>query len=289
MEREQAIKDSNSNNRNYSVLLPVYMNDRPEWFRVAVDSMVNQTLLPQEIVIAIDGPVTEELSGVIRKYEENKELFSVYRFEKNEGRGATSRKTIPLCRNDYIARMDADDYSLPERCEKQMDYLAAHPEVGVIGSYVSEFHGDMENINTTRTVPESHDEIIKYAKKRQPVNHPSLIYKKSAVIDAGNYGTSPGIEDYDIIVRMIQHGVIFHNITESLVHMRTGNGLHRRRGGIGHLRIRYRVMHGFFKSGFYTSRMEFLYRFLPYAVVCLMPNWVRGLVYGGLLRKRAEA
>ena len=273
--------------KNYSVLLPVYKNDRPEWFRVAVDSMVKQTLPPEEIVIAVDGPVTEELDEVIREYERNTRLFSVYRFEKNEGRGAISRKSIPLCRNEYIARMDADDYSLPERCEKQMKYLARHPEVGAIGSFISEFVGEMDNIVTVRTVPETHAEIIQYAKKRQPVNHPSLIYKKSEVMAAGSYRDLPSIEDYDVIVRMLQNGTRFHNFPQSLVHMRVSGALYKRRGGTAQLKTRYRVMKGFRESGFYATGVELFCSFLPYAAMCLLPNGGRVMVYKAVLRKKA--
>jgi len=270
----------------YSVLLPVYIKDNPEWFRIAVDSMINQTLPPDEIVIAIDGPLTDELDEVIKQYEADRDLFSIYRYEVNEGLGSTLRKTVPLCRNEYIARMDADDYSLPERCEIQINYLNEHPEVGVVGSNISEFIDVMENVVSIRKVPEKHEEIVKFAKRRSPVNHPTLVYKKSDILKVGNYGQYKSAEDYEFVVRMLQGGIIFHNIDKILLNMRVSMDLHKRRGGIKHFKTMYHVQKSFLKTGFYPSKFHFIVGMTPYAISCLSPNKLRSLIYANLLRKK---
>ena len=283
------MKDSFKENTKYSVLLPVYAKDNPEWLRIAIDSMVNQTLPPDEIVIAVDGPVTDELAFVIKEYEANEDLFNICWFEENEGLGATLRKTVPLCRNEYIARMDADDYSIPVRCEIQMKYLNEHKDVGVCGSYISEFIDDMDNIVAIRKVPSNHDEIVKFSKRRCPTNHPTLICKKTDIIDAGNYNSEiNGPSDYEIIVRMIQNGTKIHNINKPLLNFRANENMYKRRGGIAQLKMIYKVQRSFYASGFHSTRFIFYLRFLPYVFSCFAPNWMRKLIYMKLLRSKAS-
>jgi glycosyltransferase involved in cell wall biosynthesis len=271
--------------KKYSVLLPVYHKDNPEWLKTAIDSMVCQTLPPEEIVIAVDGPIGGELEEVIQKYEKNNALFSVYRFENNEGRGLISRKAVPLCRNEYIARMDADDYSHPERCETQINYLLEHKEVRAVGCNINEFIGEVDNVVSSRKVPESHDEIVKFAKRRMPVNHVTLIYMKSDVLKAGNYSDLRSAEDYEFVVRMIRHGINFHNIDYPYVNMRINDELFKRRGGMRYLKTIYGIKKGFLKSGFY-SRIDFLFGIIPNLIVCLSPNFVRNFVYRKFLREK---
>jgi glycosyltransferase involved in cell wall biosynthesis len=269
----------------YSVLLPVYIKDNPEWFRIAVDSMVNQTLPPDEIVIAADGPVTDELEEIIREYERNGDLFTVLRYDANAGRGALSRKVVPLCRNEYIARMDSDDYSLPGRCEAQMKYLSEHKDIGVCGTYVNEFIGDIDNVVSMRAVPENHDEILRFAKRRFPVNNVTLILRKSDVLAAGNYSELRNIEDYELIVRMLHKGVKMHNIPQPYVNARISADMFKRRGGLAYLKTIHGIYKGFLKSGFYT-KTDFVLSMIPYIIICIVPNWARDLIYKKILRRR---
>jgi glycosyltransferase involved in cell wall biosynthesis len=269
----------------YSVLLPVYIKDNPEWFRIAVESMVNQTLPPDEILIAADGPVTEELEEIIRGYEANTELFTVLRYDVNVGRGALSKKVVPLCRNEYIARMDSDDYSLPGRCEAQMKFLAAHPDIGVCGTYMNEFIGGIENVVSRRKVPETHEEILRFAKRRFPVNNPTLIYRKSDILAAGNYSDLRNIEDYDMIIRMLHHGVKMHNIPHPYFHQRVTGDLFKRRGGLKYLKTIHGIYKSFLKIGFYT-KFDYVMSIIPYVIICVVPNWARSLIYKKILRRR---
>jgi glycosyltransferase involved in cell wall biosynthesis len=269
----------------YSVLLPVYIKDSPEWFRVAVDSMVNQTLPPEEIVIAADGPVTDELEQIIREYELNRELFTVLRYDVNVGRGALSKKVIPLCRNEYIARMDSDDYSLPERCEAQMKFLSEHRDIGVCGTYVNEFIDDINDVVSMRAVPESHEEILRFAKRRFPVNNVTLILRKSDVLASGNYSELRNIEDYELIGRMLHKGVRMHNIPQPYVNARISADMFKRRGGLAYLKQINQIYKGFLKIGFYT-KVDYVMSIIPYVIICIVPNWARGLIYKKILRKR---
>jgi len=271
----------------YSVLLPVYISDNAEWFRVAIESMKNQTLPPDEIVIAVDGSVAKEIDEVISEYEVDKNLFSIYRYKINEGLGSTLRKTVPLCRNEYIARMDADDYSLPERCEMQINFLNNHPDIGVVGSHVSEFFNGIDNIVSIRKVPSDHDEIVKFAKRRSPINHPTIVFRKTDILRVGNYSDLIVAQDYELIVRMIQGGIKLHNINISLMKMRIDKHMYKRRGGRMRIKAMYYVQKGFIQNGFYSSKMEFYIGFVPYLFAYLLPGGVRKFIWNRLLRTSA--
>ena len=167
-------------NTEYSVLMPLYKNDNPEWLKLAVDSMLGQTIPPDEFVIVVDGSLPDVLRNIVAGYEEeNKGLFNVHYFEQNRGLGVTLADGVKLCRNELIARMDADDYSVPERCEKQLKVFDICPDCDVIGSNVDEFIGDISNVVARVRLPQTNNEMKDFAKRRCPVRHPTLMYKKS--------------------------------------------------------------------------------------------------------------
>ncbi|MCL2638741.1 MAG: glycosyltransferase [Oscillospiraceae bacterium] len=262
--------------------MPVYFKDNPEWLKIAVDSMLAQTLPPEEIVIAVDGAVTSELENVIGNYETNSVLFSVYRFAENEGLGLLLRKAIPLCRNEYVARMDADDFSVPSRLEKQFDIIKKG--ANLVGSSVYEFIGETGNIISLRAMPEKHEHIIKFSKKRAPVAHPSALFRKQDVIDCGNYEDNYLVEDYDIFVKLLRHGVRAYNIQEPLVYMRINSDFYKRRGGIKFLKSLLAFNKKLYKNG-WTGLNDYFMRSLFNIIVCLMPNFLRDFIYRKLLRK----
>jgi len=267
----------------YSVLLPVYIKDNPEWLKIAIDSMLNQTLPPDEIVIAVDGQIGEELETVISEYEKSQDLFSVYRYKKNEGLGLLLRKTVPLCRNEYIARMDADDYSLPERVEKQFEVLNSNSNINVVGCNVDEFEENIDKISMHVVLPEKPKQIADFAKKRCPIRHPTLLFSKADVIKIGNYSDLKNAQDYELAVRMIQNGLNIYNIQQPLVLMRFNEDFYKRRGGVKYLRTIYRLKSGFLKSEYITF-LDFLVSFGGHAIVTLCPVWVRAFFYKKFLR-----
>lgn len=183
----------------YSVLMAVYAKDNPDWFGFAVDSMLNQTLKPDEIVIVKDGPLTAPLEAVIcSRMDSYPDLFNCIQLSEGKGLGEALRVGVLACKNEWIARMDADDYSLPERCEIQ---FAAQECTGadIIGSNVSEFEECIDNIVANRVFPEKHTDIVKYGKRRTPFCHPSVLMRKSHILAAGNYRTALYYEDYDLL------------------------------------------------------------------------------------------
>lgn len=273
---------------SYSVLLPVYYKDSPEYLVIALDSMLAQTLLPEEIVIAADGAINSGLREVIDDYAMRYgRLFTVKFYPEHRGIWAVLHDTLPLCRNEYIARMDADDYSVPSRIEKQAEIFARYPGLSMVGSNVDEFEGTVTNVISHVILPETPEEAIKFARRRCPVRHSSLLYKKSDIIAAGNYRNIFRLEDYDLAVRVLREipkrGGGIYNIQEALVYMRVSEDFYRRRGGLRFMLSVLKLKTGFLKSGF-ISLSDYIIATAGQVVVTLMPSFVREWFYKKFLR-----
>ena len=269
----------------YSVLMPLYKKDNPEWFRISMDSILAQTVKPSEIVVTCDGPLPDELDEILQEYiRNNSTLFNVYRFEKNVGLGIALAKGIELCSNNLIARMDADDFAVSNRCEKQLAVFKENPTIDVVGSNVEEFVGDISNVVSHVVLPEKQSEIVKFAKRRCPIRHPALMYKKEAVLKAGNYRDYRHAQDYNLIVHMILSGAQIYNIQENLMYMRVSPDFYKRRGGVEQAKLVLRLKKEFYDCKFY-SWGDFLISGVGNAVVALLPNALREAFYKAALRK----
>lgn len=269
---------------NYSVLMPLYKNDNLEWFQYSLNSMLNQTILADEIVIICDGALTPELDSKLLEYTSKySTLFKVYRFKKNVGLGIALAKGIELCSNELVARMDADDYSIPQRCEIQLKTFKSNPYLDVVGSNVSEFIGDIKNVVSYVKLPEMQEQIVEFAKKRCPIRHPALMYKKSSVLKAGNYRNYRHAQDYNLIVHMILTGSKIYNIQDNLTYMRVSPDFYKRRGGWKQMRLIVKLKKEFYDYGFY-SKKDFIISGIGNAVVCLVPNHIREVFYKKFLR-----
>ncbi len=274
--------------RKYSVLMSVYYKEKAEWFDYAIKSMLNQTIFPDEFVIVEDGPLTEELDKIINKYlEKYPNIFNIVKIKKNGGLGPALKLGIEKCKNEFIARMDSDDYAVPDRIEKQFEIFEKNPELGLVGSNVEEFDGDISNINCHVILPENHDDIFKFSKRRCPFRHPSLLYKKSAVLKANNYREFYLCEDYDLYVRMLTAGCKCYNVQEPLVYMRIGSDFYKRRGGVKYMMTILKFKNEQLSTG-YFSLFDYLRSTIPHIIVCLMPNSLRDLIYRNLLRKKVK-
>lgn len=272
----------------YSVLMSVYYKERPEWLDEAIKSMLTQTLPPNEFVIIKDGKLTAKLDGVIDKYVNGyPDLFNVVELESNCGLGVALSKGVEACKNDIIARMDSDDIALPERCEREMKCLADDSSLQIVGSSVMEFCESVDNTISFRKLPETNDEINAFARKRCPFAHPSVMYRKQAVLDAGNYRHYPYFEDYDLWIRMLQKGNKCINLSDCLVYMRVNDDFYKRRGGVRYLKNVLKFKKEQYKSGFYSFK-DYVISAGSHTIVCLMPNFLRDFVYKKMLRKKAK-
>lgn len=269
----------------YSVLMPLYKKDNPEFFSVAINSIIEQTIKPDEIVLVCDGVIPECLLKVVNKtISENPNLIKIYKFEVNRGLGMTLADGIKLCKNEIIVRMDADDFSVKNRCERQLKVLMEHPEYDVVGSNVLEFIDSFDNIVSTVILPENPEECYSFAKRRCPIRHPSLMYKKSKVLAAGNYRDYRHAQDYNLMVHMLQNKSKIYNIQDYLVYMRVSEDFYKRRGGFNQMKIVLRLKKEFYDIGFYSLK-DFMISGLGNALVCLLPNSIREVFYKNILRK----
>lgn len=215
--------------KKYSALMSVYKNDRPDYLISAIESMLKQTIPPEQYVIVIDGPIPEELKVVIERYQKNEILFTVLELAENGGLANALNHGLEVCRNELVARMDADDISLPERCERELEFFAANPELVICGCNIDEFYGSPDNVKTSRIVPSTYEEIKRFMRRRQAFNHPTVMYKRSKVLECGGYLNLRRKEDFDLFSRMVNLGCYTRNLNESLYLYRVDQDNFKRR------------------------------------------------------------
>ena len=231
----------------YSVLMSLYKKEHPEYLRLALDSMINQTVKPDEIVLVEDGPLTDELIGVVEEYRPH---LHIVVNKKNLGLGLALNEGLKACRNELIARMDTDDISKPERCEKQLKRFELNPELAIVGSHIVEFVGEPSNVISQRKVPLTSEDIYEYAKKRSAFNHPAVMYRKSAVLAEGGYADLKRNQDVDLFGRMLFHGYKAENIDESLLWFRSSDELAVRRKSWENTQSYIATIRKFWKMGY---------------------------------------
>mgnify|MGYP004495762867 FL=1 len=272
-------------NTKYSVLMSVYYKENPEWFRESIESMMNQTVRTNDFVIVKDGKLTNELDEVISEYcKKYPDIFNIVELEKNMGLGLALATGILKCKNELVARMDSDDYSVPERCEKQLKKFNEDESLDIIGSCIAEFIDDINNVKAYRVLPEKHKEILKYAKRRNPFGHPSVMFKKSKLLEAGNYRSYYLVEDYDMWIRMIENGCTCYNFKDIFVYMRISDDFYKRRGGSRYLKSMLKFKKEQYKKGFF-SRKDYLISSGAHIFMCIIPNRCRNILYKKFLRK----
>ena len=273
-------------NSKYTVLMSVYYKERPEYLSLSIESMLNQTVKPDEFIIVKDGPLTNELDEVINNFAtEYPQMFNVIVNETNLGLGPALAKGIENSKNELIARMDSDDYVVSTRCEKQLEKFREDSELGMVGSYEAEFVDDIDNIISIHRVPTENKEIEQFMHRRCSILHPTVMYKKSAVLKSGNYQSVLLYEDYDLFARMVlEHHIKSYNIPESLYYIRTSEDFFKRRGGIKYAQTVLRFKWGQYRKG-YMSLVDFCISGLGQAFVCVLPNSLRKSFYMKFLRK----
>lgn len=268
----------------FSVCMSVYYGDSAVFFKESIDSLLSQKRIPDEIVLVVDGPVGDEINSIVSDLEGN-ELFNVIRQEKNSGHAIARQTGLDAAKYEYIAIMDSDDIAVPDRFEKQMAYIDAHPEVDALGGQINEFIGEPENVVGTRIVPLEDSEIKSYLKSRCPMNLVTVMLKKEAVQKAGGYIDWYCEEDYYLWVRMVEQGMMFANLPDNLVNVRVGDEMYQRRGGMKYFKSEARLQRYMYKHGI-ISLPRYLYNVAGrFAVQVAMPNKVRGFVFQKLFRK----
>lgn len=218
----------------FSVSMCVYGKDNPIFFDKAISSVTNQTVLPSEIVLVVDGPIPESIENVIEKYRSTLKniTYKVIYLEKNMGHGEARRVCFDNCSYDLIALMDADDLSVKDRFEKQLAFIRENPELSVVGGNIQEFVGDPSNCVGKRMVPSEDAAIKAHMKKRCPMNQVTVMFRKEDVAKVGGYIDWYCEEDYYLWIRLALAGKKFGNVNEILVNVRVGDEMYNRRGGM---------------------------------------------------------
>lgn len=273
-------------NLKYTVLMSVYYKEKPEYLSLSIESMLNQTVKPDEFIIVKDGPLTTELDEVINNFvTAYPKMFNIIVNETNLGLGPALAKGIENSKNELIARMDSDDYVVSTRCEKQLETFREDPKLGMVGSYEAEFVDTVDNVISIHRVPSENDEIERFMHRRCSVLHPTVMYKKSAVLKSGNYQSVLLYEDYDLFARMVlEYHIKSYNIPEPLYYIRTSEDFFKRRGGIKYAKTVLKFKWGQYRKG-YMSSMDFCISGLGQAFVCVLPNSLRKSFYMKFLRK----
>lgn len=263
----------------FSVLMSIYLKESPAFFNEAMQSIWDeQSVKPNEIVLVKDGKLTNNLDTIIAVWQKKLgTVLQVIELKENVGLGKALNIGIDACRYELIARMDTDDIADRNRFKKQLN-IFKEKEIDSCGSWINEFSYYKLQISGTRKVPELHHDILNFAKKRNPMNHPSVMYKKQAVQNAKSYQEMLWFEDYYLWVHMLQNGATFYNIQESLVDMRAGeNQLLRRRG-----KAYFLAEIKFFKSLKnlnFINRWEFWSNIIMRAPTRLIPNFLLKQIY----------
>jgi len=262
----------------YSVLMSLYVKEKPEYLTLAIDSMINQTIKPDEIIIVEDGPLNEELYTVVNYYKKKyPELFTIVENQKNLGLGLSLNEGLKIARNELVARMDTDDISKPHRCEKQLMIFELNKELSIVGAWVDEFYLSPSDIISTRRVPENNDEIYNFAKKRSAFNHPAVMYKKSSVLANGGYSDLRRNQDVDLFGRMLFNGCKAYNIQESLLLFRSNIDLARRRKSWENTKTYINTIKKFWRMG-YSSFANYIIvaiaQIFMYFIPIKMQNWI---------------
>ncbi len=269
----------------FSLLLSTYGGDDPTFLREAfVSTVQEQTRRPDEVVLVQDGPVPVPLAETIRDLVATSPVpVKHVVMEANVGLGPALDEGLEACDHEIVARMDADDVSRADRFEKQLPLVEAGADI--VGSGLVEFGATVDEVVGRRTPPTDPDEIRRVIRFRDPFNHPTVVYRKSAVLGAGGYTDMALMEDYLLFTRMIDAGARPANLAEPLVYYRVGAGAYARRGGMQLLRSELALQRRFRDLGI-TSRGEYLRNVAVRGGYRLVPEGVRKVAYRSLLANR---
>jgi GT2 family glycosyltransferase len=270
----------------FALLVSTWAGDRPDYLRQAFVSTVDaQTRRPAQVVLVQDGPVPDELAAEIAHLVATSPVPVTHvAMPANVGLGPALDAGLAASEHEIVARMDADDVSAPDRFAKQLPVIEAGADI--VGSGLWEFGSSVEDTVGRRTPPTDAAEIRRVIRFRDPFNHPTVVYRRSAVQAAGGYADMALMEDYLLFTRMVAGGAVPANLAEPLVHYRVGDGAYARRGGTALLRSELALQRRFRTLGL-TTRREYLRNVAVRGVYRLVPEGVRKVAYRRLLANRS--
>lgn len=270
-----------------SVLVPIYYKENPLHVTACFESLARQTRRADEIVLVEDGPLTTELYETIDRFATQAPELRRVQLPVHTELGHVLAVGLEQCTGELVARMDSDDISHPERFAIEEEYLVQHPDVSVVGSWADEFVEHPDHIISTRSVPETHNDIWNFAHYRNPINHPSAMFRRQDVLDAGNYQTFFYFEDYALWCRMLLQGKKFHNLQQCLLSFRSGYDLFSRRGGWRYIEAEFKFQKYLYQIGF-CHIGQFLLNIFLRTTTRILPVRSRLWIYTTFLRRRGN-
>ncbi|ALO40938.1 glycosyltransferase [Pseudoalteromonas phenolica] len=260
---------------DFSVLCSLYYKEQPDFLNACLESISNQTLLPSEVVIVHDGPLTGELYKVLNRWKVQLPLKEVI-LKENVGLGKALNIGLESCSHELVIRVDTDDINLPHRFYEQVEFMQSNPDVAVSSGHIEEFHHCPTSPSNIRKVPVQNLKV--QSLKRNPINHMACIFLKSKIIAAGGYKHLMFMEDYYLWLRVLANGLKIKNLNKVLVKARTGNGMLERRRGIVYAKSELKLMKSIYKLGL-TKNPIILSRFILRSGSRLLPKQALKLVY----------
>lgn len=273
-------------NKNYSFLMSVYDKENPDFLVESIESMLNQTVFPNEIVIVEDGELTECLEKIILKYEKKyPDLFNVVRRQTNKGLGFSLNEGLSICKNELVARMDSDDICFPERCEQQLKRFEQCKDLVILGTQILEFEGDISNVMSQRIVPVKYEDIVNFSHRRSPFNHPTVMYKKTIILNNGGYPTVKRKEDLQLFIDIVNKNYYCENLNASLLFYRTSQDNLKRRKTWVNCKEYIQIMFSFFKKGIINTN-DLIYVIVGQLSFFILPKNLLKILSEFFLRKK---
>lgn len=278
--------DEITNSTQFSVLMSVYIKEKPEFLDASLHSVLAiQTIIPDEVILVKDGPLTEDLDAIIQKYLlEYSNVLKIVELPKNVGLGKALNVGLSNCNYSLVARMDSDDINVHNRFERQIKRFQNNLQLDLTGSNIIEFFDSPDNPIFVKTLPTETSGIRKMIKRRNPINHVSVMFRKEAVIKAGGYKHLLYLEDYYLWARMLHEGCVMENINENLVYVRTGVDMFARRSNREYIKSWYRLQKAMYSLAL-ISRLDMFINMISISVFVLTPPVMKRFIYKVFLRK----
>jgi len=265
----------------FTVILPVYKKVDFKTFCKSFDSLIKQTLIPNEIIVVLDGPVKGNIINYINEKKKFYKFLRLIIFPINKGLGPVLKIATKLSSYEYIVRCDADDISKPERFELQMKFLNKNKDIDVLGSNVYEIENN--RIVSKKKVDHLHEKIIKKIYFRNPINHSSVIFKKKTILKSGNYEDVKYFEDYFLWMKVFAHNGKFHNLENYLVNMNIDDQFFKRRSGLDYSKFYFNFLIKL-RSRNLISMTNFILNLMLRLIIILMPVFLVKRIYKNILR-----
>lgn len=269
---------------NISIIMSVYNKEIPQYLDKSIKSIWDaQIMKPDEIILIEDGPLSDELENIIKKWKEKiKDKMKIIKFHKNMGLGIAMNTALKHAKNNIIARMDSDDIALPARLLKQIDTMNKK-NCDVCSTWVAEFKNDENKTYAIKKVPINNNEIRKYAKRRNPINHPAVMFRKEAILNAGGYQNMPYFEDYYLWIRVIKMGYEIYNMPEVLLKMRSGINMITRRSGANYIKYEMEFIQSAYRIGYFNI-IDYIINIIIRIPIRILPKKYIKEIYNKKLR-----